>query len=51
MAESVVAQYRRYEAQRLRGRHKGGGREEEWRKIGRKKEKRKSRKNRRERQS
>ena len=40
MAESAVAWYCCYEAQRLRGRHKGGEREEEGRKRGRKEEKR-----------
>ena len=35
----VLAGWRRYKAQRLRGRQRGGGREEERRKIGRKKEK------------
>ena len=36
VAESAVARQRRNEAQRLRGRHKEGGREEEGRKRGRK---------------
>ena len=43
MAESAVARYRHYEAQRIRWRHKGGGREGEGRKRGRKKDKRKRR--------
>ena len=41
VAESSVSRYRHYEAQRVLGRHKGGGREEEGRKRGRKEENRK----------
>ena len=43
VAENAVARKRRHEAQRIRGRHKGGGREEEGRNRGRKTDKRKRR--------